>query len=113
MSEVNAIRVEQIPEPQDPTTDEVLPDGYQIRKDVPAGTFAFLTNQSGEIAAIDYICPCGCGAHGCLTIRKKGGDSPSWLWDGNEETPTLEPSIQRKAGCRWHGYLTKGVWRTC
>lgn len=107
-----ATKVERIPEPEDETALEVLGDGYQIRKDVPAGTFAFLTNLSGEIAAIDYICPCGCGAHGCLPIKEGyGGDS--WCWDGNEETPTLTPSIQRKAGCRWHGYLTNGEFREC
>ena len=36
-----------------------------------------------------------------------------WLWDGNEDAPTLAPSIWSKTeygGCGWHGFLTKGRW---
>ena len=40
-------------------------------------------------------------------------DEQAWKWDGNEAKPTLTPSILRKSGCRWHGYLTGGEFRTC
>jgi len=110
MGTVKGTKVDFIPDQEDA---ERLPDGYRIRKDLKPGTFAFLDNQNGERAAIEYVCPCGCGALGALTIRKEGGDSPSWLWCGNEEDPTLTPSILRTAGCKWHGYLTRGCFIDC
>ena len=40
---------------------------------------------------------------------------PSWLWDGNEERPTLGPSIDCIDGntgeSLWHGYLENGHFR--
>lgn len=113
MKQTPATKLECIPEPENHETLEVLGDGYQIRKDVAAGSFAFLTNQGDEIAAIDYICPCGCGAHGCLPIKQDVTNGAWWRWNGDTENPTLEPSILRKAGCRWHGYLRNGVWEEC
>ena len=43
-----------------------------------------------------------------LLIRGKGNDVPrkTWLWDGNRDAPTFEPSINCE-GC-WHGYIRKG-----
>ena len=42
--------------------------------------------------------------------------SPSWLWDGDRERPTLEPSInstieypQPRGKINWHGHLKAGV----
>jgi hypothetical protein len=59
-----------------------------------------------------YVCPCGCGAIGTIPIV--GYPNPQgWAWDGNKGQPTLTPSILRTAGCRWHGYLRKGVWERC
>lgn len=37
----------------------------------------------------------------------------SWKWDGNEQKPTLSPSVQKLSGCRWHGWLQGGVFRSC
>lgn len=113
MKKVIATKLERIPEPEDFESVEVLGDGYQIRKDVPAGSFTFLNDTSGQIAAIDYICPCGCGAHGCLPIKQDVTSGAWWRWNGDQEKPTLEPSILRKAGCRWHGYLRAGIWEEC
>jgi hypothetical protein len=32
-----------------------------------------------------------------------------WGWDGDEDRPTLDPSIQSQDGeIEWHGYLRKG-----
>ena len=35
---------------------------------------------------------------------------PSWLWDGDEDYPTLSPSIAcgLPKGSNWHGYLVNG-----
>lgn len=40
-------------------------------------------------------------------------DETSWKWDGDEVKPTLTPSIQKLSGCRWHGWLQGGVFKTC
>ncbi len=34
-----------------------------------------------------------------------------WLWDGNETSPTLNPSIHWLG--HWHGYLINGVLKSC
>ncbi len=31
---------------------------------------------------------------------------PAWEWDGNEEQPTLKPSVHLPS--RWHGWVRKG-----
>jgi len=45
---------------------------------------------------------------------KKGPNPPTpriWGWDGNLETPTLNPSIH--APGQWHGYLRSGRLVSC
>ncbi len=38
---------------------------------------------------------------------------PSWLWDGDMQTPTLNPSINVKGqGDGWHGYYHNGKIET-
>ena len=54
----------------------------------------------------------------CLRIYRSGEakpPTPSWLWDGNEELPTLSPSIAcgRPKASNWHGYLKAGVLEAC
>ena len=34
-----------------------------------------------------------------------------WHWDGNMESPTIEPSIGCDARCGWHGNVTSGEWK--
>ncbi len=36
--------------------------------------------------------------------------APTWKWDGNEEAPTLEPSINCNGptSCGWHGFIKNG-----
>ena len=63
---------------------------------------------------IRYTCPCGCGEPGALYFRGRSPPGepgrPSWNWDGVRSAPTLEPSIQRNTGCKWHGFLERGWW---
>lgn len=63
------------------------------------------------------VCPCGCGSMMNLPIYKSGTPKPqaacAWEWNGNAETPTLTPSIRDLSGCRFHGFLTGGVWTFC
>lgn len=36
--------------------------------------------------------------------------APTWEWDGNEQAPTLSPSINcnGNGGCGWHGHMKAG-----
>jgi hypothetical protein len=80
-------------------------DDFKIsRKDFPPGKTYRLKTDEHEVWY--FICPCGCGGLGGVSI---GGDG--WKWDGNEEQPTLSPSILLKP-CGWHGYLVKGEWKS-
>lgn len=35
----------------------------------------------------------------------------TWTWDGNEDTPTLKPSVKYER--HWHGHFTAGVMKNC
>ncbi|AKU43413.1 hypothetical protein CPT_Sansa9 [Caulobacter phage Sansa] len=91
------------------------------------GEFMWLS-QSGHPEAgwvmLNFMCPCGCGREGGVTIdtpfTSKQGETPRWWWDGNEERPTLKPSIdwrlpdgQGGTVSHWHGYLTEGIFAPC
>lgn len=55
-----------------------------------------------------FMCPCGCGAFVRLPVNHSNG----WNWNGNLEKPTLTPSILQ-VNCKWHGFLTDGVFVEC
>ena len=88
-------------------------DGIPIRKELPPGAASWTHwySRPDEIAGLQFVCPCGCGAIGYVNVS--GDKKPLWQWDGNKEKPTLSPSIQRTSGCRWHGYLRAGVFQEC
>ena len=70
-------------------------------------------SEPDRVAGMAFICPCGCEREGYLPLNGDGDPGPSWEWDGNKEAPTLTPSVQQIGGCRWHGWLTDGVWISC
>lgn len=45
-----------------------------------------------------------------LAIVKTEG-KPNWAWDGNEDAPTLSPSIHNIG--HWHGFLRNGRFESC
>ena len=55
------------------------------------------------------------GMSGPDAIRIHNGPDPGrdrhWGWDGNQDTPTLTPSIH--APGEWHGYLRAGRLESC
>lgn len=73
--------------------------------------------QVGDFAFDDefrhiYIWLPGVSGPDCLQIRKGEPDGPRiWGWDGNEEKPTLKPSINSPG--QWHGFLTAGKLISC
>lgn len=92
---------------------------------VPAGHWHFYSSSGvGPRAGILFGCPCGCGEMMSVAIKPSpivGSKRPVWQWDGNEELPTLSPSINilqldqagNRTGEHWHGYLTAGVFKSC
>lgn len=85
------------------------------RKDLPPGTARFLKDQDEKPdQALMFVCPCGCGNVSSIRITTGPKDTQGeWQWNGNTEKPTLTPSIQKLTDCRWHGYLTDGIFRSC
>lgn len=61
-----------------------------------------------RVGGFAFRCPCGCGGESWLPVGR--GDA-GWEWDGNEEAPTLTPSVlQQRLPCKWHGWLRNGHW---
>ena len=58
----------------------------------------------------------GRGLHVFRDGEDKPDGVPAWHWDGDEDRPTLQPSI-RAIGpsdrTLWHGYLTAGRLEAC
>lgn len=72
------------------------------------GDFFFVKDEMNHL--IQFLCPCGCGALGGINVDQANPNA--WSWDGNEDQPTITPSVSFLSGCRWHGYLTAGVFKT-
>jgi hypothetical protein len=53
------------------------------------------------------------GANFCaIPIQRGPHSSPEpWGWDGNEDAPTITPSINLVG--YWHGFFEKGYFRSC
>jgi hypothetical protein len=66
---------------------------------------------SKENKSLIYMCPTGCGVIGVLPLEHFDGHA-IWIWNLDENNPSLTPSIQKLDGCRWHGFLTNGEWIT-
>lgn len=43
--------------------------------------------------------------------RGEPGGDRIWGWDGNEERPTLKPSLKYEG--HWHGHLNAGRLQSC
>ena len=86
-------------------------NGVNFRRDLPPGTASWLLHEEHkQICHLQFVCPCGCGAVVLLPVSATG--EGGWQWDGNVNLPTLAPSIQRTSGCKWHGYLRRGVFES-
>lgn len=73
------------------------------------------TVQDGDLRyeALMFVCP-GCAEDGgsglhMLPVRGDSGGKPSWTFNGNLESPTLDPSILTTSGVRCHSYLRSGA----
>lgn len=85
----------------------------EIKEDIQnPGDFLIINN--GEVTYFKYLCPCG----GCdFPVHIPLTGPGAWNWDGNEEKPTIKPSILHKGHndgkCNWHGYMTNGEFKQC
>ena len=86
-------------------------DGCLRRPDLPPGSAEWSRGLDGGIASLTFVCPCGCGSVGAVTVRAGYGDK-CCLWNGDEVRPTLTPSILKTSPCAWHGFLIDGVFRS-
>lgn len=78
----------------------------QAMLEAPQGAFEIVSNTIGQ-REFWFKCPGACKSITRIAIRPVVNGSPqSWEWDGNEQAPTLKPSINH-VGC-WHGWLTAG-----
>ena len=111
----------------------MLPDvkGKHVSKDdlfaddAQAGWFAFEEHNPeacakvgctighvGDRVSILWVCVCPEGHMASVPLQVGPKEDHLWQWDGNKENPTITPSIQFLSGCKWHGFLTNGVWKT-
>lgn len=92
------------------------------------GSFAYAVrygDDSGRKCGLFYRCPCGCGRDGYVGFKPPSKDDlkygrDTWDWDGNEDAPTLKPSILKHdlsdtvalkdCPTHWHGFLHAGMW---
>ena len=75
------------------------------------GAFKFYKQSDDQIAGMNTVCPCGCGA--IRTIPFSPPCDNGWQWDGNREAPTVSPSLKDVHHCKWHGWLRAGQWVSC
>lgn len=69
---------------------------------------------------ITFDCPCGkCGERPGIPFTNPisgGKDQSGVTWKRTGETIedlSLTPSIRRMGGCKWHGFLTDGIFVEC
>jgi hypothetical protein len=65
--------------------------------------FSWRTYEDGRREFM-FVCP---GNHGPSVIPIQPPHPKGWTWDGNEDKPTLNPSIHCMS-CGWHGFMRNG-----
>lgn len=105
----------------------VTTDEWELFENREKGTFCWTTTvveDNGveyKCRSLSHVLPSGdCGTICIEPVpeqikeRIKHGNPPkahTWTWDGNEEKPTLSPSVWLKG--RWHGYFRAGRMESC
>lgn len=73
----------------------------------------------GSVDAVEgmrFVCKVPGGDIVAIPIHTQGQQPKrpvSWLWDGNVDHPTLQPSLDVKGNNAWHGFVTGGNLITC
>jgi hypothetical protein len=75
-----------------------------------AGDYEIYAPNEWNKGEIYFICPKGqrCGV-GIRNGKFQDGPPKRWGFDGNMDSPTLQPSINcLPPGCGWHGHIQNG-----
>jgi hypothetical protein len=97
MNKENAI-LRRVPNP--------LPEAHVERP----GDFSWSHEQDGRRTL--YVCLPGGNRMDAIHVQRGNPGGPRvWGWDGNEDKPTLIPSIDWPG--HWHGHLVAGVLESC
>lgn len=92
-----------------------LPDDTKLyRDDVTKAPGAFAWRVVDGVRWMRFILPSG--VYGHIPVHRSGEPPPAvaipyWAWDGNEDSPTLTPSVHCVG--YWHGYFTAGRMVSC
>lgn len=78
--------------------------------DLGPGAFDCIRDEARGGPAVMCILPEGSKTFLPVQIGPPGGPRV-WGWDGNENLPTVQPSIWYKE--RWHGFFENGFFRSC
>lgn len=89
-------------------TDRAFMEDMGVSSQVQRGDFEITTDEKTGQRWFWFCCPGKCGDVSVLALRPTVDalERHSWEFDGNEEAPTLSPSINH-VGC-WHGFLRNG-----
>ena len=76
------------------------------------GSFKWIVGAYQNIIGMQYKCPCGCGSVGEIRFARSGEAplSPTYLWDGDREYPTITPGFAHVVAgqIHWSGVLQRG-----
>lgn len=76
--------------------------------DGPPGSFYIADTEGGKVMWLKLPD----GAASAINLRPYKPDiGASWEWDGNENKPTLTPSVHRVGS--WHGFIRNGRMESC
>jgi len=93
-----------------PDNTKLYTEGFKAKP----GDFAWQTNSDDGVRWLRFITP---GEHyGRIPVHRSGEPPPAvhvpyWAWDGNEDRPTLSPSVHCIGA--WHGFFTAGRMVSC
>lgn len=77
-----------------------------------AGPGAFCIDRCDGETRLACRLPDGCFIDIAIRPLPEGAfPQPSWEWDGNEEKPTLKPSVHTRG--HWHGWIKNGRMVSC
>lgn len=91
--------------------DRSLSDDDSERASVQKGDFQITKDEANGQRWFWFKCPGPCGTVAAIALRPVVNPQfgqQSWEFDGNEEAPTLSPSLNH-VGC-WHGWLRGGLF---
>jgi hypothetical protein len=85
------------------------PDPFE--GEVKPGDFCWGADEEGDTRYLYIVLPSDNRPTAIKVHRGAPGGNRIWGWDGNEDKPTLAPSIDWSG--RWHGHLVAGRLVSC